>query len=87
MDIPLLLSGLNEAASFGDPAKVLYDENLSVPEITSAADIDTLVDLELKIQAQTAKFNMPYVEIAVMAIHAKVIKPFISQTDDEDDFI
>lgn len=87
MDIQLLLSGLEQAPSFSDPVKALYDAAESIQSISSAADIDALLGLNADISEQISQMLMPHVELHVMEIHAKVIKPFVSQSDDEDDFI
>ena len=87
MDIPLLLSGLNEVTPLSDPVRKLFDENHAIPEILTAEDIDVLLGLQSKIEGAKLELQLPPVDINVIAIHAKVIKPFVSQSDDEDDFI
>lgn len=87
MNIPLLLSGLNELPSFSDPIKIIFDRNESIPEILNGNDVDVLLNLRAEIQLNSAALNLPFVDINVMTIHVNVIKPFISQSDDEDDFI
>ncbi len=87
MDIPLLLSGLNDIPSFSDPIKDLFDKNESIKEINSDKDINALLDLGHGVMEELLKINFVAVDINVMAIHAQVIKPFISQADAEDDFI
>lgn len=87
MDIPLLLSGLNEVRSLSDPIKDLYDANQAIPEIIDASSIDALMALHAQIYGHESTLSLPTVNIAVMEVHLTVIKPFVSQSDDEDDFI
>lgn len=87
MDIPLLLSGLEEVPLFSDPVKTLFNLNESIPEINTSDDIDALCDLVTKCEGAAISLQLPPVDLGVVEMHVTVIKPFVSQSDDEDDFI
>lgn len=87
MDIQLLASELCNIESYSDPVKKLYDENISIPAVVSSADIYLLNDIIRRCTLVTNSFQVSSVNIKVMKTHARVVKPYISISDIEDDFI
>jgi len=87
MDITLLVSSLREVPSYSAPVQELYDREVAVVEVTDDASIRELrLIMEQCETAMTGLISTP-VNISVMKTHAKIVKPFISNDDLEDDFI
>lgn len=87
MDIPLLISGLRESPSFSDPVRHIYNANLAIPKVNTLEDINALLDISSDIINKLVSISFSNVDTKVMSIHARVLKPFINNTDIEDDFI
>lgn len=87
MDITLLVSGLREVPSYSTPVKALYDGEVAVLSVIDDASIEALSRIEGECDTVLSGLIANSVDIRVMKTHAKIVKPFVSNDDLEDDFI
>lgn len=87
MDITLLISELREVPSYSTPVKQVYERELSIPSVTDSSSIEALISTYSECDAALVELITNSVDIRIMKTHAKIVKPFVSQADLEDDFI
>lgn len=87
MDITLLASELREVPSYSTPVKRVYEDELAVLEVSDIASINALANIFTQCDTALSELITNSVDIRVMKTHAKIVKPFVSQADLEDDFI
>jgi hypothetical protein len=87
MDIARLTSELREVPSYSHPVKELFEADQVIPEIITIGDIDTLLDLAASCDTVLKALVSNPVSIDTIRIHAKIVKPFISDSDLEDYFV
>lgn len=86
MDIQRLTSELSEVPSFSSNIEKTFEALNGISEIKTLEDINSLLNLSLNLLTIGENFLTSNVNIKVMSIHARVLKPFVSNTE-EDDFI
>lgn len=87
MDITLLVSELREVPSYSTPVKKVYEAEAAIVEISNMASANALKDIYDQCEAALLELITNSVDIRTMKTHAKIVKPFVSQDDLEDDFI
>jgi hypothetical protein len=87
MDITLLVSELREVPSYSTPVKKVYEAEAAIVEVTDEASIEALMAIHGNCDLALTELITNSVDIRVMRTHAKIVKPFVSNDDLEDDFI
>lgn len=86
MTTTLLVSELLDSKSVFSCFEEVFNKEIAINSISSAQDVKALLEIDNQLNGLNSSL-VRVVNIDILSVHSKVVKPFVNKTTVEDDFI